>query len=97
MSTVPGGGYERQDGTSMAAPVVSGVAALLMSYYPSLTAADVKRIILESATRYPDQAVVKPGADEGTVPFGTLSATGGVVNAYEAVRRAETTRGAQPN
>jgi subtilisin family serine protease len=97
LSTVPGGGYERQDGTSMAAPVVSGVAALLMSYYPSLTAADVKRIILESATRYPDQAVVKPGADEGTVPFGTLSATGGVVNAYEAVRRAETTRGAQPN
>jgi subtilisin family serine protease len=97
LSTVPGGGYERQDGTSMAAPVVSGVAALLMSYYPSLTAADVKRIILESATRYPDQPVVKPGAGEGTVPFGTLSATGGVVNAYEAVRRAETTRGAQPN
>jgi subtilisin family serine protease len=96
LSTVPDGGYERQDGTSMAAPVVSGVAALLMSYYPSLTAADVKRIILESATRYPDQPVVKPGSGEGTVPFGTLSATGGVVNAYEAVRRAESTRGAQP-
>ena len=89
LSTVPGGAYERQSGTSMAAPVVSGLAALLMSYYPTLTAADVKRIILESATRYTTQSVVKPGGG-GRVPFGSLSATGGVVNAYEAVKRAGT-------
>lgn len=87
-STVPGGGYEPQDGTSMAAPVVSGLAALLMSYYPNFTAADVKRIILESATRYADQMVARPGG-EGTVRFGDLSVTGGVVNAYEAVKLAE--------
>jgi hypothetical protein len=50
----------------------------------------VKRIILESATRYASQQVVKPGSDTGEeVPFGSLSATGGIVNAYEAVRMAE--------
>lgn len=90
LSTVPGGGYERESGTSMAAPVVSGVAALLMSYYPNLSAADVKRILLDSVTRYADQQVVRPGAENGEkVPFGSLSATGGIVNAYQAVKLAE--------
>jgi subtilisin family serine protease len=90
LSTVPGGGYERESGTSMAAPVVSGLAALLMSYYPNLSAADVKRIIMDSATRYADQKVLKPGAENGEmVPFGSLSITGGVVNAYSAVKLAE--------
>jgi subtilisin family serine protease len=90
LSTVPGGGYERESGTSMAAPVVSGLAALLMSYYPNLSAADVKRIILDSATRYADQKVVRPGAQNGEqVLFGSLSVTGGVVNAYSALKLAE--------
>ena len=90
-STVPEGRYEPESGTSMAAPVVTGVAALLMSYYPTLTAADVKRILLESATRRPDLQVVKPGARGPAAPkvaFGTLSETGGVVNVYEALRLA---------
>ena len=89
LSTVPGGGYERNSGTSMAAPMVSGVAALLMSYFPQLTAADVKRILIESAARYPDTMVARPGGKEGDmVRFGDLSATGGVVDAYAAVRAA---------
>ena len=97
LSTVPGGGYERESGTSMAAPVVSGVAALLMSYYPTLSAADVKRILLESATRYANQRVVRPGAENGEqVPFGSLSATGGVVNAYAAVKLAEQMSATKP-
>jgi subtilisin family serine protease len=97
LSTVPGGGYQRESGTSMAAPVVSGVAALLMSYFPQLTARDVRQIILESATRYADRSVTRPGSQSGEhVPFGTLSATGGVVNAYEAVRQAERTTAAKP-
>ena len=90
LSTVPGGGYERESGTSMAAPVVSGLAAMLMSYFPNLSAADVKRIILDSATRYADQKVARPGAENGEqVPFGSLSVTGGIVNAYSAVKLAE--------
>ena len=89
LSTVPGGGYERNSGTSMAAPVVSGVAALLMSYFPQLTGTDVKRILIESAARYPDKMVARPGGKEGDmVRFGDLSATGGVVDAYAAVRAA---------
>ncbi len=87
LSTVPGNGYERNQGTSMAAPVVSGLAALIMSYYPQLTAEQVRAVILESATRFPNQRVVKPG-EEGQVAFSELSATGGVVNAYEALRLA---------
>jgi subtilisin family serine protease len=73
----------------MAAPVVSGLAALVMSYYPTLSAADVKRIILESATSYGDRMVARPGGSGAQVRFGELSATGGVVNAYAAVRMAE--------
>ncbi|HUF26343.1 MAG TPA: S8 family peptidase [Gemmatimonadaceae bacterium] len=92
-STVLDGGYDSNSGTSMAAPVVSGVAALLMAYYPDLTAVDVRRIILESATRRPDQMVVRPGSDGERVRFGDLSATGGIVNAYEAVRMAESLSG----
>jgi subtilisin family serine protease len=87
MSTVPGGGYEANDGTSMAAPVVSGVAALLMAYFPELTGADVKRILLASAVRRPQQTVTQPGG-QTRVAFGSLSATGGIVNAYAAVKMA---------
>ena len=67
--------------------VVSGLAALLMSYYPSLEAADVKRIIRESSTKLASRQVARPGG--GTATFGTLSVTGGVVNAVAAVRMAE--------
>jgi hypothetical protein len=79
----------------MAAPVVSGIAALLMAHYPSLTAADVKRILVETATRRPELMVVQPGGGS-SVRFGSLSATGGVVNAYEAVRMAERLAGTKP-
>jgi len=88
-STVPRGGYERLQGTSMASPVVTGVAALLMAYYPSLTPAEVKDIILQSATRFPNQSVVIPGEGGSRVPFANLSVSGGVVNVYNAIRLAD--------
>lgn len=89
LSTVPGGGYSRQSGTSMAAPVVSGLAAVLMGHFPSLTASQVKRIIMESATSYKDAMVVRPGTPDEKVPFGSLSRTGGVVNAWAAIKAAQ--------
>jgi len=89
LSTVPGNEYERDSGTSMAAPVVSGLAALILDYYPNLTAGDVKRIIMSSVSRHTDQMVKKPGADGEKVPFGSLSVTGGIVNAYTAIKMAE--------
>ena len=93
LSTVPGG-YERDSGTSMAAPVVTGLAALLLDYFPTLTGADVKRIILASAVRHTDQSVQKPGG--GAARFGELSATGGIVNAYAAIKMAMEQTGVRP-
>jgi subtilisin family serine protease len=86
-STVPGGRWARESGTSMAAPTVSGVAALLLAYFPRLTPMDVRRILLASATRYPNLTTPLPGGGP-PVSFATLSVSGGVVNAYEAVRMA---------
>ena len=86
-STYPNNEYKMESGTSMASPVVAGVAALIMSYYPELSATDVKEILLETVTKV-DQVVYKPGTDEG-IPFSELSSTGGIINAYEALKLAE--------
>jgi subtilisin family serine protease len=92
LSTDVGGGIVSESGTSMAAPVVTGVAALLMGYYPDLTPADVKRIIVGSVVPYRDVMVEKPGEDGVKVPFGSLSAAGGIVNVYNALKMAASMR-----
>ncbi len=89
LSSIPGNKYERDSGTSMAAPVVSGLAALLLSYYPNLTASDLKKIIMSSVSRHADQMVLRPGSDTERVPFGSLSISGGIVNAYNALKMAD--------
>ena len=86
-SLAPGGGVQTANGTSFAAPVVAGVAALVMAYFPDLTAEEVRQVLLDSARRFADDEVARPGDGEA-VPFGTLSATGGVVDAAAAVRLA---------
>ena len=86
-SLAPGGGVQTADGTSFAAPVAAGVAALVMAYYPELSATDVRQILMDSATRYADAQVARPGG-ETVVGFSTLSVSGGVVNAAEALRLA---------
>lgn len=87
-STTPDNKYADHDGTSMAAPVVSGVAALLMSYFPKLSATDVKEIILKSSIKYPEKEVNKPGS-KSMIVFSELSTTGGIVNVYKAVKMAK--------
>ena len=90
-ATFPDNNYSAISGTSMAAPMVAGIAALLRSYFPDLKAKQVKEIILESALPV-NLDVVKPGSDE-KVKFSDLSATGGLANAYTAVKMAERTKG----
>jgi len=85
-STFPEGKYEPLNGTSMAAPVVSGVAAVLKSYYPALTAQQLKEVIMSSARQY-DGLVVKVRNKKNT-KFGELSKSGGVVDLMNAYRRA---------
>ncbi|WP_233752663.1 S8 family peptidase [Flavilitoribacter nigricans] len=90
-ATVPNDKYEKLQGTSMASPTVAGVAAILRSYFPTLTANQVKDIIMDSAQPFKGK-VIKPGTEE-LVPFSDLSVTGGMVNAYEAVKQAMMTKG----
>jgi subtilisin family serine protease len=90
-SLAPESKYEIGDGTSFSAPVVSGVAALIISYYPELTALQVKELIVKSAIKYPELEVNKPGdysKKPKKVAFSELSRTGGIVSAYEALKLA---------
>jgi len=91
-STVPGGNtYQNLQGTSMASPVVAGLAAFIMSYYPNLSARQVKMII-EKSSGNPGTEVRNPGNDE-MVNLSDLSKSGGIVNAYEAIKLASVTKG----
>ena len=93
-STVTGDNYRKMDGSSMACPMVSGVVALLMTYYPELSATEIKDIIIRTAVtrkgcrvqmpQSPSMAVARKLAD-----FSDVCVAGGIVNAYEAVKLAE--------
>jgi subtilisin family serine protease len=89
-STTPLSTYSEQDGTSMAAPVVSGLAALIRSYYPNLTALQVKEIILKSVVKVNTMVNVTVKGELRKIPFSDLSITGGVINTYNALKLAET-------
>lgn len=86
-STIPGGNtYGNAQGTSMASPVVAGTAAFLLSYFPDLTAEQLKSVIEKSA-QAPADSVSKPGSDD-EVLLTDISKTGGIINAYEAAKLA---------
>ncbi len=95
-STVPDNEYKNEQGTSMASPMVAGAAALLRSYYPDLTAKQVKEIIMDSVTPW-NAKVIKPGTEDEKVSMRQLSISGGIVNVYEAVKLAEMTKGKKKN
>jgi subtilisin family serine protease len=88
-SSDPDNTYSSSDGTSFASPMVAGTAALLKSYFPKLTAVQLKEIILTSGTKL-DIMVKRPGDDknEPLVPFSTLSKTGSILNTYAAFKKA---------
>ncbi len=90
-STTPDNNYAAFSGTSMAAPVTAGVAALIRSYFPTLTAEQVKYILMKTVTKV-DIKVRKPGTKEN-VKLSKLCISGGVVNAYKAAELAAKTKG----
>ena len=81
-STVPNDEYRKLGGTSMAAPGVAGIAAVIRSYFPKLTAAKVKQIIMDSGLS--TQARVKVGGED-VKPFQELSGSGKMANLYNAL------------
>jgi subtilisin family serine protease len=90
-STVPDDEYAAFSGTSMASPVTAGVAALIRSYFPTLTAEQVKEILMKTVTKV-DIEVRKPGTKDN-VKLSKLCVTGGIVNAYKAAQLAAKTKG----
>ena len=81
LSSTPDNTYSTYSGTSMAAPVVSGVAAMVWSHYPDLSAVEIKELLMSKARSYPELLVKNPTTPEDLVPFSTLSISGGVVDA----------------
>ena len=91
-SCLPGGNkYGNESGTSMACPVVAGTAALLLEYFPTLSAKQLKYVIEKSAVA-PGIDVNIPGTSDKT-KLSDISKTGGLLNAYEAVKLASTLKG----
>ena len=84
--------FNTADGTSFASPIVAGIAGLILEYYPTLSAKQLKQVILQSATPLTGTMVLKPGTQE-KVDFTTLSKTGGIANAYRALQIAATMKG----
>jgi cell wall-associated protease len=93
-ATIPKDAYAFISGTSMAAPSAVGVAALVRSYYPQLSASQVKHILMNSGIKI-NFEVMKPGSQSREnpngekVPFSDLSVSGRVVNAYNALKMAD--------
>lgn len=87
-STMPNNKYDFQGGTSMAAPAVAGVAALIRSYYPSLSASQVKNVLMQSGLRS-KASVMIAGDPSNSKSFSEISKSGKMVNAYNALLLAE--------
>ncbi|WP_395066663.1 S8 family peptidase [Flavobacterium sp.] len=86
-ATIPNNKYVFENGTSMASPNAAGVAALVRSYYPKLTASQVKHILMDSGT--PISTTVAIGEKKENVAFTTTCVSGKIVNAYNALLMAE--------
>jgi cell wall-associated protease len=89
-SSIPGSKYTYESGTSMASPVVTGMAALIREYYPKLKAVQVKQIIMQSVVKPSHNVIVGRGAVKKSVSLSDISVSGGVVNVYQALQVAAT-------
>jgi subtilisin family serine protease len=81
-STYPNNSYLYANGTSMAAPMVSGLAAIIRAYYPNLSAIEVKKIIMDSVVKVNHQVKTNTGT---MLDFSSVCSSGGIVNIYNAL------------
>ena len=81
-STYPKNNYEYAQGTSMASPLVAGIAALVWSQYPKLSASQVKRVLMASGLKLKKEIIL---SDDSKLPFHELSKSGKLINAYNAL------------
>lgn len=84
-STAPDNKYINESGTSMAAPAVSGAAAIIRSYFPELKAPEVKDLLMRSVVKY-KKPVNVPGVKKGKNKISELCISGGFINVNNAVR-----------
>lgn len=82
-STTPNNNYSSLQGTSMASPATAGVAAMIRAYFPKLTAAQVKQVIMDSGLEINRKVVVGGNAND-VRDFKSLSKSGKIVNMYNA-------------
>ncbi|TRO67397.1 S8 family peptidase [Christiangramia sabulilitoris] len=83
-STTPNDEYEYLQGTSMASPAVAGIAAIIRGYYPKLSAAQVKQVIMDSGLTT-NATVIVAGDNSNTKKFQNLSTSGKMANLYNAL------------
>ena len=83
-ASTPNNEYQFLQGTSMASPNVAGVAALIRSYYPTLSAKQVKHILMDSGTAITTKVTVG-GDEKDSRQFSDLSKSGKILNAYNAM------------
>jgi len=83
-TTIPNNKYKTDSGTSLSCAVVSGVAALVLSYYPNLSAPSLKKILMDSGVSYSIMINVSDKENE-RINFINLSKSGKIVNAYNAL------------
>ncbi|WP_188112170.1 S8 family serine peptidase [Aquimarina sp. RZ0] len=89
-TTLPENSYTIERGTSISTAIVSGIAALVWSYYPDLSAAEMKNVLMQSGNSYNINVEIKQeDGTKKTVPFSELSKSGKIVNAYNALLIAE--------
>ncbi len=90
-SSLPSPRFGFQNGTSMAAPIVSHIAGLVRAYFPKLTAVEVKNILLQSCWKPndPNSQFAIPQKEQ-TSTLSNIAAEGGIINAALSIQNAAT-------
>lgn len=91
-STQPGGNvYGKHDGTSFSGPIVAGIAALIRSYYPTLTAPEIISVLNSTVTSLRGTSTCLPGAEKNSasIEWTALCKSAGIVNAFQAIQAAD--------